>query len=109
MLRNGDSSTRSSHLRYNSKHFEERRSSVAIIQRQRLEMAGLVALSVLLVLAVSSYGRRLNAQLGAAQMDEMDYFVRVQDGKFVVGPSCKPYYISGKAHFEKIRVETEQL
>ena len=64
-------------------------------------MAGLVALSVLLVLAVSSYGRRLNAQLGAAQVDGMDYFVRVQDGKFVVGPSCKPYYISGKLTLKK--------
>lgn len=29
---------------------------------------------------------------------DIDYFVRVQDGRFVVGPSCKPYFVSGK-HF----------
>jgi hypothetical protein len=80
-------------MRHNSRHLEERRNS---IQRQRLEMAGLVAFSVLLVLAVSSYGRRLNAQAAASQSDDMDYFIRVHDGKFVVGPSCKPFYISGK-------------
>lgn len=30
-----------------------------------------------------------------AGAEDIDYFVRVQDGKFVVGPSCKSFFISG--------------
>jgi hypothetical protein len=95
MLRNGDNSTRQWHLRHILKQWEDRRPHYTTIHRQRLEMAGLVVFSVLLMLSVFSYGRRLNAQ-AAAQLNDMNYFVRVHDGKFVVGPSCKPFYISGK-------------
>lgn len=100
MLRNGDNSTRQWHLRHSPKPWEDRRTLFTTIQRQRVEMAGLVVFSVLLVLAVSSYGRQLNAQ-AAAQSNDMNYFVRVHDGKFVVGPSCKPFYISGKKFVKK--------
>jgi hypothetical protein len=96
MLRNGENSTRYWHIRHNFSYPEER-TLHSPIQRQRLEMAGLILFCVLLLLSVSSYGRRLNANAhSAAQLDDMNYFVRVQNGKFVVGPSCKPFYISGK-------------
>ncbi|KAL4519468.1 hypothetical protein Ndes2526A_g01925 [Nannochloris sp. 'desiccata'] len=71
-------------------------------------MAGLVVFSVLLVLAVSSYGRQLNAQ-AAAQSNDMNYFVRVHDGKFVVGPSCKPFYISGYNQWETMEAAAGAL
>jgi hypothetical protein len=96
MFRNGDNSTRHWHSRHNSKQWEERRTLSNSILRKRLEMAGLTVFSVLLVLAVSSYGRRLNAAQDAAHVDDMNYFVRVYEGKFVVGPTCKPFYISGE-------------
>jgi len=95
MLRNGDNSTRQWHLGHSPKQWEDRRTLYTSIERQRRAMAGLVVFSVLLVLAVSSYGRRLNTQADA-QLNDMNYFVRVHDAKFVVGPSCKPFYISGK-------------
>ena len=46
---------------------------------------------------ISNYG---NAKRKFKVSEDMNYFVRAQNGRFVVGPRCKPFYVSGWNQWE---------